>query len=118
MNGQRTGQNWLSGKKQPREILRQIKLIEQPYRDKGAATAMAKLPEDIQAILKKPEKDRSLLEKQIGALAYRQIAFEHAQVPARSRDRSKRCGTNCKRSSGHLMHCGRFFRSRCSRRPM
>ena len=46
----------------------QIKLIEQPYRDKGAATALAKLPEDIQAILKKPEQDRSLLEKQIGAL--------------------------------------------------
>ena len=48
-------------------LLRQIKLIEQPYRDKGAATALAKLPEDIQAILKKPEQDRSLLEKQIGA---------------------------------------------------
>ena len=63
-------------------VLRQIEAIEQPYRDKGASTAMAKFPEDIQAILRKPEKDRTLLEKQIGALAYRQIAFEHAQVPA------------------------------------
>ena len=63
-------------------ILRQLKIIEQPYRDKGGATALAKLPEDVQAILRKPEEDRSLLEKQIGALAYRQIAYEHAQVPA------------------------------------
>ena len=63
------------------EVLRQIKVIEQPYREKGAASATAKLPEDIQAILRKPEKDRSLLEKQVGALAYRQIAYEHAQVP-------------------------------------
>jgi Protein of unknown function (DUF1549)/Protein of unknown function (DUF1553)/Planctomycete cytochrome C len=71
------------------EILRKINLIEQPYRDKGAASAMAKLPEDIQAILQKPVKDRSLLEKQVGALAYRQIAYEHAQVPALLKGPSK-----------------------------
>jgi hypothetical protein len=71
------------------EVLRRIKLIEQPYRDKGAASAMAKLPEDIQAILQKPEKDRSLLEKQVGALAYRQIAYEHAQVSAQLKGPAK-----------------------------
>ena len=71
------------------KILHQIRLIEQPYRDKGAATAMAKFPEDIQAILRKPERDRSLLEKQIGALAYRQIAYEHAQVPAQLKGAAK-----------------------------
>ena len=37
----------------------------------------------------KPEKDRTLLEKQIGALAYRQIAFEHAQVPAQLKGAAK-----------------------------
>ncbi len=63
-------------------VLRQIAAIEQPYRDKVAGIAMAKFPEDIQAILGKPEEGRTLLERQIGALAYRQIAFEHAQVPA------------------------------------
>ncbi len=65
------------------DVLRQIKLIEQPFRDAAGRVATAKLPEDIQAILEKPESDRSPLEKQIGALAYRQIAFEHAQVPAK-----------------------------------
>ena len=71
------------------EILRQIKLIEQPYRDKGAAAALAKLPDDIQAILRKPDLDRSPLEKQVGALAYRQIAYEHAQVPAQLKGPAK-----------------------------
>jgi hypothetical protein len=64
------------------EILRQIKAIEQPYRDQGTARAIAKFPEDIQAILRKPEQDRTVLERQLGALAYRQISFEHQQVPA------------------------------------
>ncbi len=64
------------------KVLVQIAAIEQPYRDKGTSTAMAKFPEAIQAILRKPERDRTLFERQIGALAFRQIAFEHGQVPA------------------------------------
>jgi hypothetical protein len=71
------------------EVLRQINSIEQPYREKGAGSAIAKLPEDIQAILRKPEKDRSLLERQVGALAYRQVAFEYAQVPAQLKGAAK-----------------------------
>ena len=63
-------------------VLGQIAAIERSYRDKGASTAMAKFPEDIQAILRKPEKERTLFEKQIGTLAFRQIAFEYGQVPA------------------------------------
>jgi mono/diheme cytochrome c family protein len=63
------------------EILHRIHAIEQPYRDKGTASATAKLPEDIQAILRKPEQDRTPLERQLGVLAIRQITFEHEQVP-------------------------------------
>jgi hypothetical protein len=63
------------------DILRQIDGLERLYRDKGTASALAKFPEEIRAILQKPEIDRSLVERQLGALAYRQIAFEHAQVP-------------------------------------
>jgi hypothetical protein len=62
-------------------VLRQIDAIERPYRDKGTAGATAKFPDDIRAILRKPEGDRSLLERQLGALAFRQIAYEHDQVP-------------------------------------
>jgi Protein of unknown function (DUF1549)/Protein of unknown function (DUF1553) len=70
-------------------VLGQIAVIEQPYRAKGASNAMAKFPDHIQAILRTPEKDRTLLEKQIGALAYRQIAFEYAQIPAQIKGPAK-----------------------------
>jgi Protein of unknown function (DUF1549)/Protein of unknown function (DUF1553)/Planctomycete cytochrome C len=70
-------------------VLRQIKAIEQPYRDKGASTAMGKFPGEIQAILRKPEEDRTPFEKQIGALAFRQIAFEYGQVPAQIKGSDK-----------------------------
>ena len=63
-------------------VLRELAALEAPYRDRGNATAMAKFPEEIQAILRKPEKDRTPLERQLGVLAYRQIKFEHDQVPA------------------------------------
>ncbi len=63
-------------------VLRELAAIEGPYRDRGSATAMAKFPEEIQAILSKPQKDRTSLERQLGVLAYRQIQFEHDQVPA------------------------------------
>ena len=64
------------------DILRQIDALERPYRDKGTASAIAKFPDEIKAILAKPETDRSLLERQLGALAFRQIAYEHDQVPS------------------------------------
>ena len=63
------------------EILRQIDAIERPYRDKGTAGATAKFPDDIKAILSRPDSERSLLERQLGPLAFRQIAYEHEQVP-------------------------------------
>jgi hypothetical protein len=64
------------------EILRQIDAIEQPLRDKGTATAFAKFPDDIKAILNQPESDRKPLDRQLGALAFRQIIEEHGKVPS------------------------------------
>ena len=55
---------------------------QRPYRDRGRASAIAKFPDEIKAILAKPEAGRTPLERQIGALAYRQISYEHDQVPA------------------------------------
>ncbi len=64
------------------ELRRQIAAIEKPYRDKGTQSALAKFPDDIKAILNKPDSERSAYERQIGALAYRQIQYEHDQIPA------------------------------------
>jgi hypothetical protein len=71
------------------DLLRQIAALEKPYRDKGAALALAKFPDDIQAILQKPPADRSPLEQQLGVLAYRQVQFEHDQVPSLLKGRDK-----------------------------
>jgi Protein of unknown function (DUF1549)/Protein of unknown function (DUF1553)/Planctomycete cytochrome C len=70
-------------------VLRELAAVERPYRDRGTATAIAKFPEEIQAILHKPEKDRTPLERQLGVLAYRQIKFEHDQVPALIKGQTK-----------------------------
>ncbi len=70
-------------------VLRELDAIARPYRDRGAATALAKFPDDIKAVLAKPEADRTPIERQIGALAYRQVAYEHAQAPAVLKGRDK-----------------------------
>src|SRR5262249_46236740 len=62
-------------------VLRQLQAVERPYRAKGTASAIAKFPDDIKAILAKPEAERTPLERQLGALAYRQVTYEHEQVP-------------------------------------
>lgn len=62
-------------------VLAELDRVAKPYRDRGAKSALAKFPDEIRAILAKPESARTPLERQIGALAYRQVAFEHAQVP-------------------------------------
>jgi hypothetical protein len=70
-------------------ILRQMDALEKPYRDKGTATALAKFPDDIKAILAKPDRDRTPLERQIGALAYRQISYEHELAPTLLKGQAK-----------------------------
>ena len=63
-------------------VLQQLDAVAKPHRDRGTASATAKFPDEIKAILAKPEAERTPLERQIGALAYRQITYEHEQVPA------------------------------------
>jgi mono/diheme cytochrome c family protein len=63
------------------DLLRQIDSLEHPYREQGTKSAFNKFPDEIKSILMKPESERSLLERQLGALAFRQIAYEHDQVP-------------------------------------
>ena len=81
------------------EVLRQIKLIEQPFRDTAGRLATAKLPEEVKAILEKPEKDRSPLEKQIGALRIGKSPLNTRRFPRNSRGRPKPVGRSCKKSS-------------------
>jgi hypothetical protein len=85
-------QNQLSTwEKASADMRRQIAALERPYREKAAQGATAKFPDDIKAILSKTETDRTPLEKQLGALAYRQVALEYDRDPVlKGRDTARR----------------------------
>jgi hypothetical protein len=75
--------------KEAADVLREMDAIARPYQERGTASALAKFQDDIRAVLARPEAERTPLERQIGALAYRQVAYEHAQVPATLKGRDK-----------------------------
>ena len=54
----------------------QIDALEKDEKDKAAHGAITKFPKDIQVMLRKPDAERSPLEKQLAALAYRQVQYE------------------------------------------
>src|SRR4029077_16224370 len=85
-------QNQLSAwEKASADLRRQLAVIERPYREKAGRGATAKFPDDIKAILSKAENDRTPLEKQLGALAYRQVALEYDRDPAlKGREKTRR----------------------------
>src|SRR5262249_52903137 len=66
-----------------------INAFEQPYRDKGMRVAYVKFADDLRAILDMPDRDRSPFERQLGYLAYRQILYEHEQVPTQIKGPAK-----------------------------
>ncbi|MBN8249927.1 MAG: DUF1549 domain-containing protein, partial [Verrucomicrobia bacterium] len=71
------------------EALRELERFEAPVRKRAAASATAKFPEDIQRILGMPASDRTLLERQLAALAQRQIAYEWARLPTHLKKEEK-----------------------------
>ncbi len=62
------------------EIRAEIDEVERPHLEEAARGAIAKFPEDIQAMLAKPSSGRSPMEEQLADLAYLQVTFEHDRV--------------------------------------
>ncbi len=58
------------------EIRGQMADLEKPYREKVAEEAMTKFPPETEALLRKPDAERTPLEQQLAELAYRQITYE------------------------------------------
>ncbi|MGA0133751.1 MAG: PSD1 and planctomycete cytochrome C domain-containing protein [Opitutales bacterium] len=58
----------------------EIAKIEQPYREKATAKSVAMFPEDIQAMINKPAAERTPIEAQLAALAWRQVDYEFARL--------------------------------------
>ena len=55
--------------------LRELEQFEEPVRVRAEESALGKFPEDIQALMRKPESERTLLERQLAALAHRQVEY-------------------------------------------
>lgn len=70
------------------EIRDRIAAIGHPVRSKAAETEKAKLPPEIQDILRKPAADRTPLEEQLARFAERQVrhAWDHAQITGSARE--------------------------------
>ena len=62
------------------DSLRELEQFEEPVRVCAEESALGKFPEDIQALMRKPESERTLLERQLAALAHRQVEYEWARL--------------------------------------
>jgi mono/diheme cytochrome c family protein len=58
------------------DLRQKIADLERPYRDKAAEEAIEKFPPETQAIVRKPAGERTPLEEQLAALAWRQVEYE------------------------------------------
>jgi mono/diheme cytochrome c family protein len=76
--------------KKTAEIRRKIDAIEDPVRASARRSAVKKFPPDIQAILDDTTGTLPPLDKQLAALAYRQVDFEYARLDRKLKDEQKR----------------------------
>ncbi|MFO0953998.1 MAG: DUF1553 domain-containing protein [Isosphaeraceae bacterium] len=72
------------------DLRREIAKIEAPYRAKAREGAIKIFPEDIQAMIRKPAAERTPLEQQLAALAYRQVDFEYSRLDTHVKDRKEK----------------------------
>jgi hypothetical protein len=76
-------------RKQTASILAELEELEAPVREKVATGAIEKFPEDIRDILSRPVEKRTAIEKQLGALAYRQVQYEYDRLDRNFKDAKK-----------------------------
>jgi len=76
-------------RKQTASILAELEELEAPVREKVATGAIEKFPEDIREILSRPIEKRTAIEKQLGALAYRQVQYEYDRLDRNFKDAKK-----------------------------
>ncbi len=72
------------GKAEP--ILKQIDALIQPDIKKAENGAINKFQPDIQAMLRKPDIERTPLERQLAGLAFRQVAYEFDRIEKKAKD--------------------------------
>jgi hypothetical protein len=71
------------------EVRKEMEAVEAPIRRKLEHDAIAKFPDDIQVMIRKPAAERTPLEHQLAELAYRQVLFEFARIESKLKDDDK-----------------------------
>jgi hypothetical protein len=71
------------------DIRARIETLEAPMRAKAEKDIVAKLPNDIQALLHKPAAERSPYEQQLAELGYRQVQYEYSHLDRMFKDEQK-----------------------------
>jgi len=67
----------------------EISRLEQKYRHRAAEDAITKFPEDIQVMIRKQATERTPLESQLVALAWRQVEYEWGRLDGRIKGEDK-----------------------------
>lgn len=62
------------------DLRAEIARLEQPYLDRAESNAVARFPDDIQAMIRKTVAERSPFEEQIAVLAWRQVIYDWERV--------------------------------------
>jgi hypothetical protein len=75
--------------KETAAVRAKLDALENPMKAKAEHDAIKKFPDDIQAILRTPVAQRTPLEQQLGALAYRQVTYEYGRLDRRFKDEQK-----------------------------
>ena len=66
--------------KETKEIRADLAALEKKFRETATKKAVVMFPDDIQEMIAKPEAQRTPYEKQIAALAWRQVDYEYARL--------------------------------------
>ncbi|TSA34174.1 MAG: DUF1549 domain-containing protein, partial [Opitutales bacterium] len=66
--------------KETKTVREEIATLEKKYREDATKKAVKMFPDDIQEMIAKPEAQRTPYEKQIAALAWRQVDYEFARL--------------------------------------
>ena len=75
--------------KKAAKVLADLEKLEAPARASAERAAINKFPEDIRAMLEKPYAERTPFEKQLAALAYRQVTYEFDRLDRKFKDEKK-----------------------------
>lgn len=76
-------ENWKVWEEKAAKFNAELATLLKPYLDKAEQEAVARFPEDIQEMIRKPAAEREPLEAQLAALAWRQVIYDWERIDSK-----------------------------------